>query len=103
MKQRELMNRYVERPAMWLRDSSARVRHYLPIAAEDEVLQSVIEGLIRRQLKYIGIDPYTGYMHEGFRKDDPSSFTRPWFAWANSLFAEFAVRLAEDSEPERKD
>lgn len=29
----------------------------------------------------------TGYMHEGILKDDDSVYTRPWFAWANSLFA----------------
>ena len=29
----------------------------------------------------------TGYIHEGVDKDDPSVYTRPWFAWANSLFA----------------
>ena len=31
-------------------------------------------------------------MHEGFDLDDPSQFTREWFAWANSLFAEFVMR-----------
>jgi uncharacterized protein len=45
-------------PAMWLRDSTAQVKHYLPLAAEDETLRDVIEGMIRRQIKYIGIDPY---------------------------------------------
>ena len=29
-----------------------------------------------------------GYMHESFNKDDPADFTRSWFAWANSLFAQ---------------
>lgn len=29
----------------------------------------------------------TYVMHEGFHKDDPAQFTRPWFAWANSLLA----------------
>ncbi|UQZ37728.1 metal-independent alpha-mannosidase [Paenibacillus sp. PK3_47] len=32
-------------------------------------------------------DAGTGYMHEGFHADDPQRFTRPWFAWSNSLFA----------------
>jgi meiotically up-regulated gene 157 (Mug157) protein len=30
----------------------------------------------------------TGFMHEAFHKNDPVNFTRPWFAWANSLFGE---------------
>ena len=39
-------------------------------------------------------DAGTGLMHEGFHKDDPARFTRPWFAWANSMFAEFVMRVA---------
>lgn len=35
-------------------------------------------------------------MHESFHKNDDTDFTRPWFAWANSLFAELMIRLAED-------
>lgn len=31
----------------------------------------------------------TGFMHEAFHKDDPKKFTRPWFAWANTIFGEF--------------
>jgi meiotically up-regulated gene 157 (Mug157) protein len=33
-------------------------------------------------------------MHESFQKDDPMVFTRPWFAWANTLFGELMVTLA---------
>ncbi len=36
----------------------------------------------------------TGFMHESFQKDDPSVFTRKWFAWANTLFGELMVTLA---------
>ena len=36
----------------------------------------------------------TFLMHESFNKDDAEDFTRPWFAWANSLFAELLLRLA---------
>jgi meiotically up-regulated gene 157 (Mug157) protein len=30
-------------------------------------------------------------MHEGFHADDPTQFTRPWFAWANAMFSEFVL------------
>lgn len=30
----------------------------------------------------------TNFMHEGFDVDDPAKFTRSWFAWANTLFAQ---------------
>jgi len=35
----------------------------------------------------------TGLMHEAFDPDDPQRFTRPWFAWANSLFGELILWL----------
>lgn len=38
----------------------------------------------------------TFLMHESFDKDDDTIFTRPWFAWANSLFAELMIRLAQE-------
>ncbi|WP_426334212.1 glycoside hydrolase family 125 protein [Paenibacillus silvae] len=37
-------------------------------------------------------DAGTGYMHEGFHADDPDTFTRPWFAWSNSLFAQLVYK-----------
>ncbi len=35
----------------------------------------------------------TGFMHESFYKDDPSKYSRPWFAWANTLFGEFVLKV----------
>ncbi len=68
-------------PAMWLRDSSAQVRHYLPFAKKDPGLQCVIEGLIRRQIHYICIDPYANAFNEapdnnGF--SDDITLHNPW-------------------------
>ena len=45
-------------PAMWLRDSTAQVTHYLPLTKDDPEIRSIIRGLIVRQLEYIRIDPY---------------------------------------------
>ena len=41
----------------------------------------------------------TGYMHEGFDPDNPTEFSREWFAWANSLFAELLLKL-QTEKPE---
>lgn len=42
-------------------------------------------------------DDGKGFMHEGFHKDDPSKFTRPWFAWSNSLFSEFVLKCIDEN------
>ena len=42
----------------------------------------------------------TGFMHEGFNKDNPKDYSRDWFAWANTLFGELIVKLFnENKEP----
>lgn len=44
--------------AMWLRDSSAQVWPYLPLAKSDRRLRDLLEGVIRRQARCVLIDPY---------------------------------------------
>lgn len=34
-------------------------------------------------------------MHEAFDPNDPTQFTRPWFAWANTLLAQLMIQLME--------
>jgi len=41
----------------------------------------------------VATDADTFSMHESFDVDDPTRFTRSWFAWADSLFAEYVAML----------
>ena len=45
-------------------------------------------------------DADTGFMHECFDCDDASKYTRAWFAWANTLFGELIVRIADSGKTE---
>ena len=59
------------------------------------------DGEIRECLcQLIHTDGGTGFMHESFHKDDADNFTRPWFAWANTLFGELIVKLVNDGKLE---
>jgi uncharacterized protein len=35
----------------------------------------------------------TNFMHESFNPDNPAEYSRPWFAWANTLFVELLETL----------
>lgn len=45
-------------PAMWLRDSTAEVSHYIPLAKDNEDIRDIIKGVIKRQRMYITLEPY---------------------------------------------
>lgn len=45
-------------PAMWLRDSAAQARPYLPLAAADHDIADLLTSLVRRQVRAILVDPY---------------------------------------------
>jgi meiotically up-regulated gene 157 (Mug157) protein len=47
-------------------------------------------------LKGAAAAPGSWLMHESFHVDDAASYTRPWFAWVNSLFGELVVKLSRE-------
>ncbi len=54
--------------------------------------QEVRQVLLTLQKTHAG----TGFMHEAFNKDDPSKFTRSWFAWANTIFGELVLKCYKE-------
>ena len=57
-------------------------------STDDAEIKACIEMLMRT-------DAGTGFIHESFHKDDATRFTRPWFAWQNTLFGELIVKLVD--------
>ena len=45
-------------------------------------------------------DAGTGFIHESFHKDNPKNYTRPWFAWQNTLFGELILKIVNDGRLE---
>jgi meiotically up-regulated gene 157 (Mug157) protein len=72
---------------VWARRALNGRKRLLPARADTEIL-SCLAGL---KASSAG----TGFLHESFSKDDVRDFTRPWFAWANTLFGELILNLAK--------
>lgn len=65
-----------------------------PLSIIMRALTSVNDDEIIMCLRYLkSTHAEAGFMHESFHKDNPKDFTRPWFAWANSLFGELILKI----------
>lgn len=65
-----------------------------PLSIIMRALTSTDEAEIKRCVQsLVHSHAGTGFMHEAFHKDDPSKYTRKWFAWANTLFGELILQL----------
>jgi len=68
-----------------------------PIGIVYRALTTTDDAEIRQCLRWLRhTTAGTGFMHESFDKDNAAKFTRPWFAWANTLFGELVVKLAAE-------
>jgi len=57
-------------------------------------MTSTDEEEIKKCLKMLkATHAETGFMHEGFHKDNPKDYSRDWFAWANTLFGELILKI----------
>ncbi len=67
-----------------------------PMSLIMRALNSDDDATVRRCLNELKLsEAGTGFMHEAFHQDDPSKFTRAWFAWANGLFGELMLDLVQ--------
>lgn len=67
-----------------------------PIALAVEALTGTPEDRVRVLDLLARTDGGTGRMHEAFDASDPTVFSRPWFSWADSMFCELALVVADE-------
>ena len=67
-----------------------------PMAIITRIMSSNDEAEIVQNLGWLKDSAKrTAFMHESFNVDDVQDFTRDWFAWCNSWFAEMIMHLIE--------
>jgi hypothetical protein len=70
-------------------------RRIWPIAVAMRGLTATTDEECLAAIRILGASHAGTYLaHESFHADDPADFTRPWFAWANSVVGELLERAA---------
>lgn len=70
-----------------------------PMSIMMKAFTSKDDGEIRQCMRMLlTTDNNTGMIHESFNVDDASNYTRPWFAWQNTLFGELVLKLVDDGK-----
>lgn len=69
-------------PAMWLRDSTLQVMHYMRFT-DDEDVKALLRGLIEKQAQMINLDPYANAYNHGdtgahWTEDRPATIGWVW-------------------------
>ncbi|WP_427017631.1 glycoside hydrolase family 125 protein [Pseudarthrobacter sp. P1] len=86
-------------PAMWLRDSSAQMRAFLPLVEAEGPLFDIVAGLVRRQFAFLNHDPYANAFNRepnGASYDPHDACDDPWI-WERKYEIDslaFPVQLA---------
>ena len=74
-------------PALWLRDSAAQLRPYMPLCKESDELCEIMKGVIRRHVFYVNLDPYSNAFNE----------VAPYMLLDEHTLATSSVVIADDS------
>ncbi|MBQ5705175.1 MAG: glycoside hydrolase family 125 protein [Bacteroidaceae bacterium] len=70
-----------------------------PMSLITRALTSNDDAEIKRCIEILmTTDADTGFMHESFNVNDPTKYTRSWFAWVNGLFGELILKVVNDGK-----
>ena len=60
-------------------------------STDDNEIRECLEMLL-------ATDAGKGFIHESFDVNDPTHYTRDWFAWQNTLFGELITKLYKEGK-----
>ena len=61
-----------------------------------QALTSDSDSEITKCINLVRDSSLLGLVHESINVNDVKQYTRPWFAWANSVFAQTIIKIAKE-------